>query len=405
MMFAHKTYCNKNSIQFSGRLYIMIKLLKCTLALRMNISVTARLMSGHASYGFVDNNDDGDDELVRITSPHRMANRVREKVVNRQLLEAEFERRRRLGNPVIACHRQAYNLYKGRLTGSKNTPLTALASHGWKHSRSKKDQFSINAFAKRNYFGNESVKSFLGLGLEEGVCRELHQNFGVSNPTLLQKATIPLIMAGENVQIVGENGCGKTLSFIAPLVDMCNGQKWPINCVSSLILTPSRELVMQLYETTSQLKSPYFQPFMLQGQISTESPGNICIATPSSFLKHFSGFANDIKYVVIDEADTMLDDSFIDMVRQVFGSFHPENAQIIFSSATIPNAFQPFLREVGKLRPFQKYISDKIHRLPAHISHKFIRCGPADKSGRTFAEKKIAIILILFIFYFEIQNC
>ncbi len=175
---------------------------------------------------------------------------------------------------------------------------------------------------------------------------------GYTNPTPVQEKSIPVILQKKDVLACAQTGTGKTASFALPLLQLLHQQvpkAMNKNC-RALILVPTRELALQVSESFSDygkhlsLKHlaifggvpQYHQVKALRSQV------DILIATPGRLLDLLNQLClslSDIQYLVLDEADRMLDMGFINDVRKILSRL-PLQRQTILFSATMPLEIQ-----------------------------------------------------------------
>ncbi len=170
---------------------------------------------------------------------------------------------------------------------------------------------------------------------------------GFQNPTEIQQEVIPLILEGKNVIAKSQTGTGKTAAFAIPICEMIS---WEENCPQALILEPTRELSVQVRDELfhigrkKRLKVPaVFGGFPIDKQIQTlKQKSHIVVGTPGRVMDHIrrdSIKLQKIRYLVIDEADLMLDMGFADEVREIIAHL-PDEKQVLLFSATIDNRVQ-----------------------------------------------------------------
>ena len=187
--------------------------------------------------------------------------------------------------------------------------------------------------------------SFSELGLSKQVI-EAVSDAGYVDPTPIQKEAIPLILTGRDVLGCAQTGTGKTASFTLPMIDTLSSGRARARMPRSLVLTPTRELASQIAENF-EIYGKYNKLSMalLIGGVSMDDQVrrldrgvDVLIATPGRLLDHFERgriLLTDIKILVIDEADRMLDMGFIPDVERI-ASLLPAIRQTLFFSATIP---------------------------------------------------------------------
>lgn len=172
---------------------------------------------------------------------------------------------------------------------------------------------------------------------------------GYTEPTPIQRETIPLVMAGHDVLGCAQTGTGKTAAFALPILH--NLAMHPVRpgqprVIRTLILTPTRELAMQIYENFVQYgkKLPVF-PAVIFGGVNQNSQvealhrgADVVIACPGRLWDLMNqGFVrlDWVETFVLDEADRMLDMGFIHDVRRVVSKM-PQKRQTLMFSATMP---------------------------------------------------------------------
>ena len=191
--------------------------------------------------------------------------------------------------------------------------------------------------------------SFKDLQLSDKLIQSLIRK-GYSTPTEIQSKSIPQILQGRDVLASAQTGTGKTAAFTLPLLQlMSTNQGVPLTNrqrLRTLILTPTRELALQIAENISDYKQFLnLKHTVLFGGVSQEKQVNslksgtdILIATPGR-LKDLieQGFVDlsNIQYFVLDEADRMLDSGFLNDVKKIV-SLIPKKRQTLLFSATVP---------------------------------------------------------------------
>src|SRR5262249_27781951 len=194
------------------------------------------------------------------------------------------------------------------------------------------------AWAKVNMQFNE-------LGLSDAVLRAV-ADVGYKQPTPIQHDAIPVIYAGPDVVGCAQTGTGKTASFTLPMIDILSRGRSRARMPRSLILEPTRELATQVSENFERYgKYAKLSMALLIGgesmdeQMRVLNRGvDVLIATPGRLLDLFERgkvLLSDVKIVVIEEADRMLDMGFIPDVERIVGLL-PTLHQTLFFSATMP---------------------------------------------------------------------
>ena len=186
------------------------------------------------------------------------------------------------------------------------------------------------------------TNSFTQLGINETLTQALKQN-GITTPTPVQQQAIPLLLKGKDIIAKAQTGTGKTLAFALPIVQTIRVDK---KQVQALILTPTRELAIQITAEMKKLAAVvgakvlacYGGQDVLAQVKKLENPPQIIVATPGRLLDHMRrGTINigPISYLVLDEADQMLQMGFLDEVESIIMKTTSSRQTMLFS-ATMP---------------------------------------------------------------------
>ncbi|MES0491471.1 MAG: DEAD/DEAH box helicase [Leptospirales bacterium] len=178
------------------------------------------------------------------------------------------------------------------------------------------------------------------------------QKVGYDKPTPIQRETIPLVLKGHDILGIAQTGTGKTAAFCLPILDILLYKKIENipRCPRVLILTPTRELAIQIHENLEQygcnLKQQYSVIFggVKQGkQVKDLQRGpHVLVATPGRLLdlieQRFLNL-NKVDIFVLDEADRMLDMGFMRDIKKILPMLPPKRHNLFFS-ATMPSEIQ-----------------------------------------------------------------
>jgi superfamily II DNA/RNA helicase len=187
--------------------------------------------------------------------------------------------------------------------------------------------------------------TFTDLGLSPEVLRAVG-DVGYVEPTPIQAQAIPYVLMGRDVLGCAQTGTGKTASFTLPMIDILASGRARARMPRSLILEPTRELASQVAENF-ELYGKYNKlsmALLIGGESFTDQLKkldrgvDVLIATPGRLLDLFERgkiLLSDVKTLVIDEADRMLDMGFIPDVERIVGML-PKIRQTLFFSATMP---------------------------------------------------------------------
>ncbi len=186
--------------------------------------------------------------------------------------------------------------------------------------------------------------SFNTLGLSEPLLRAISEE-GYSQPTPIQQQAIPLILAKKDVLAGAQTGTGKTAGFTLPLLQLLS-QSAPNSGkrkIRALILTPTRELAAQVGESVTTYgrylsfkSSIIFGGVGINPQIAALRQGvDIVIATPGRLLdlaKQKALSLSDVEYLILDEADRMLDMGFIHDIKKILAMLPKKRQNLLFSA-------------------------------------------------------------------------
>jgi ATP-dependent RNA helicase RhlE len=190
--------------------------------------------------------------------------------------------------------------------------------------------------------------TFKDLKLELPILKALEKQ-GYTQPTPIQEQAIPILLKGHDLLGVAQTGTGKTAAFGIPILNHLlkeNNSGQGKRKIKALVVTPTRELAIQIAENfTDYSQFTHLRNTVIFGgvkqskQVASLQQGvDILVATPGRLLDLMNqGYITfrDLKYVVLDEADQMLDMGFIHDVKKIITKL-PPNRQSLFFSATMP---------------------------------------------------------------------
>ncbi|WP_209403290.1 DEAD/DEAH box helicase [Pseudozobellia sp. WGM2] len=192
--------------------------------------------------------------------------------------------------------------------------------------------------------------TFKELGLAEPILKAVEAE-GYTSPTPIQQQAIPILLKGKDLLGVAQTGTGKTAAFGIPILHHLyqsqNGQKGRRK-IKALIVTPTRELALQIGDSlTAYGKHTGLRNTVIFGGVKQAKQVNalrngidILVATPGRLLDLMGqGFITfrDLEFVVLDEADQMLDMGFVHDIKKIIAQL-PAKRQSLFFSATMPQA-------------------------------------------------------------------
>ncbi len=280
---------------------------------------------------------------------------------------------------LISCKDSKLNHYLGQSYGSAHTELkqfniltplfhhrkfdsVLLTSKGWDHRRSNGDYFTINSRGPNPSLLPDGA-TFEELGLNSTTVEGL-TGMGHTKPTSIQKLATKQVLRGSNCLIAAETGSGKTLSYLAPLVQLAAEHRVEgkshrqMNQPLVVIITPGRELCEQISSVCCQLaeNTPVkvlqvtggrLKQKMMQAEVADV---DILVGTFGAISKLTNSGVYDmtqVRTLVLDEADTLLDDSFNEKLVHFLRKFTLQmtlahqgstGVQLVLASATMPRS-------------------------------------------------------------------
>ncbi len=231
--------------------------------------------------------------------------------------------------------------------------------------------------------------SFSSIGLSPILCRTTEE-LGFKEPFQIQREAIPVILAGKDLAASAETGSGKTAAFLLPLIQrLSENDSIKRTSVETVILVPTRELAVQITEvakTFTKYISKKINIVAIHGGVSINpqmkslsSSTDIIIATPGRLIDIVNKNAtslSQIKTVVLDEADKMLDLGFRDEITTIL-SMLPKNRQNILFSATLKSGTK--LSAINFSEDVVKIGVEKPERAPAPVEQIIYRVHQNDK--------------------------
>jgi ATP-dependent RNA helicase RhlE len=231
--------------------------------------------------------------------------------------------------------------------------------------------------------------TFSDLNLLKNIQQALTEE-GYTNPTPIQQQAIPIILEGTDLVGCAQTGTGKTAAFAIPIINYLHrlvGSSAKKKNIRTLVVTPTRELAIQIDESFNTYgKYTNIRSMVIFGGVSQvpqvdqlKKGIDILIATPGRLLDlHKQGFIDldHLHFLVLDEADQMLDMGFINDVKKIV-KLTPDNRQTLLFSATMPMAIRE-LADTFLTKP--KYVSvTPVSSTAETVNQKVYFVGKEDK--------------------------
>ena len=197
--------------------------------------------------------------------------------------------------------------------------------------------------------------NFRELGLNEQLLEGLDA-IGFETATPIQEKAIPIILGGKDLIACAQTGTGKTAAFLLPIVHKLTDKN--SDFIDTLILVPTRELAVQIDQQMEGLA--YFTGVnsvaiyggrdgisFIQEKKALSMGADVVIATPGRLIAHLNmGYVkiDQLKHLVLDEADRMLDMGFVNDIKKIM-TYLPQKRQTLMFSATMPHKIRQFAKK------------------------------------------------------------
>lgn len=236
------------------------------------------------------------------------------------------------------------------------------------------------------------IESFTDMCLHPSIMKDIAFH-GYTMPTPIQAQAMPVALSGRDLLGCAETGSGKTAAFAIPMIQHCLAQP-PIQRGDgplALVLAPTRELAQQIEEEVKAFSKSLesFKTAIVVGgtniaeQRSELRAGvNIVVATPGRFIDHLqqgNTSVSRISFVVLDEADRMLDMGFEPQIREVMRNLSEKHQTLLFS-ATMPEEIEGLAQEY-LTNPVQVKVG-KVSSPTANVTQSLEKVSESEKTDR-----------------------
>ncbi|XP_059630370.1 DEAD-box ATP-dependent RNA helicase 39 [Cornus florida] len=243
------------------------------------------------------------------------------------------------------------------------------------------------------------ASSFEELGLSEEVMGALEE-MGISVPTEIQSIGIPAVLGGNSVALRSHTGSGKTLAYMLPLVQLLrrdealSGMLMKPRRPRAVILCPTRELSEQVFRVAKSISHhARFRSTMVSGgsrlrpqEDSLNAPVDLVVGTPGRVLQHIEEgniVYGDVRYLVLDEADTMFDHGFgpdirkfLSPLRNRASKHNGQGFQTVLVAATMTKAVQKLVDE--EFQGIEHLCTSTLHKKIVSAHHDFIKLSGSE---------------------------
>lgn len=302
--------------------------------------------------------------------------------------------------PLISCRRKEFDFYPNQQTNKFEN--VSYASKGWHHKKSKGDYFIIHMSEGMDIF---EKTTFEETELNTKIVDALRKR-NILHPSNIQFKSIPSILSGQNTLLAAETGCGKTLAYLLPALHLIINQKRlenqenVFNSPFCLVLTPSRELATQVYEVAKDLtkdlglksnvvigggmKRKIFNPNLSEVDLLIATPGAVSKLLSTGVYK-----TQLIQHVILDEADTLLDESFSQRISFILKRFPfsflkkgVTGVQLTLASATMPIQLPDIISDIIIPESLARITTENLHKVLFHVPQRFLRIGSSMKPAQ-----------------------
>ena len=225
------------------------------------------------------------------------------------------------------------------------------------------------------------MKNFIDIGLPTEIVDALAQ-MNVTAPTEIQAQAIPLALGGHDILASSQTGSGKTLAYLLPTISaiLKSGGK-------ALILTPTRELTLQVCETLNKMsrKVAVSGAAIIGGEsffkqtIKLKAKPNFIVGTPGRMIDHLTRKTiklEDFRFLILDEMDSMLDMGMKKQLDQIL-NYMPKERQVLMFSATVPGHILEISRKY--LNNPQRITIGSTTKPAPEVEQQFLKISQGDK--------------------------
>lgn len=359
---------------------------------------------------------------VPVTLQRRESKRLmKQRAKELEAKHSKYYRGDRKSPALIQCRRQELNHYRGQVYSPFNrlplatehwmsrstigdffsfVPFRGPSSTTWyKYAPNPMDSFQFaDGENQQKIIGSVEKPSFKEYGFDERLSQTLPK-IGMKIPTNIQFDSIPVLLSGKSGLIASETGNGKTLAFLLPTIQkiLNSYEKKPelsnrkYMTPLAVIATPGRELAYQIKEVTEALcpnlniEVKFATGSAVQSKIEGVRRGkvDILIGSVGGLSKMFSGklyFSDFVDTIVLDEIDTMVDDSFSGVTGFLLAQLRKKSdQQFIFSGATYPTSLSTSIGHIIDTEDLEIIKTGHLHRVLPNVYQKFIKAPKTDR--------------------------
>ncbi|GFN75624.1 RNA helicase [Plakobranchus ocellatus] len=312
---------------------------------------------------------------------------------------------------------QKFSVAKKKAVATKRTKGFQKIQEKRKKKK-EKDDSEIEALRLRLWppFGHPKeeinpadVKNFSDLPISKKTLEGL-KNHNFITPTDIQRESLMFGLKGHDILGAAKTGSGKTLAFLIPILETLFKQRYsPSFGMAALVISPTRELAFQSFDVLKKIGKLHDLSFglvtggmHLKEEAQRMHTTNVVICTPGRLLQHFEQTPNfsadELKILVLDEADRILHMGFCDTMNSIIEAL-PKQRQTLLFSATQTKSVKDLAR-LSLKRPIYVSVHEKAKEMtPATLDQRYIICEMHDKVNmlwsflRSHRHKKILVFL------------
>ncbi|XP_058797143.1 probable ATP-dependent RNA helicase DDX10 isoform X2 [Phymastichus coffea] len=266
-----------------------------------------------------------------------------------------------------------------------------------------------NLLSKYDEIDVLKIKKFTDLPLSSQTQKGLKDN-GYVNLTDIQRQSIGLALAGKDILGAAKTGSGKTLAFLIPVIELMYCKQWTrLDGLGALIITPTRELALQIFETLRNVGRYHdFSAGLIIGgkdlhfEKKRMNQCNIIICTPGRLLQHMDENhlfeCTNMQILVLDEADRCLDMGFEQTMNAIIENL-PQTRTTLLFSATQTRSVQTLARLSLKDPTYVSVHEHAAHTTPEGLQQSYVICELEDKIAmlwsfiRNHLKQKVIVFL------------
>ena len=231
------------------------------------------------------------------------------------------------------------------------------------------------------------------------------------NLTAIQRAAIPHALCGRDVLGAAKTGSGKTLAFLIPVIERLYRLRWsPLDGLGAIIISPTRELAMQIFEELRTIGEQHDLSAGLliggkdvQQEASRVGAMNILVVTPGRLLQHMDESpdfnADNVKVLVLDEADRILDMGFSATVNAILHNLPKRDRQTLLFSATQTKSVKSLARLSLDTPEYVSAHSEASKPTPVKLEQAYMICNLQDKMDVVWSFIKTHLSSRMIVFF------